>query len=66
MFSKDKDLQTAAYRRFISIDDSQELIGYYSKKNMSSIQGSEEFIKWIKDRFPRKKKGKEIPESKKL
>ena len=33
---------------------------------MSSIQGSEKFIKWVKDRFPKKKKGKEIPESKKL
>ncbi len=66
MFSKDKDLQTAAYKRFISIEDSQELIRYYSKKNMLSIQGSEKFIKWVKDRFPKKKKEKEIPESKKL
>ena len=66
MFSEDKDLQTAAYRKFISIEDSQELIRYYSKRNMSSILGSDKFIKWVKDRFPKKKKEKEIPESKKL
>jgi hypothetical protein len=66
IFSEDKDFQTTAYRRFISIEDSKELIRYYSKKNISSILGSEKFIKWVKDRFPKKKKEKEIPESKKL
>ena len=30
---------------------------------MSSILGSEKFIKWVKGRFPKKKKEKEIPES---
>jgi putative transposase len=39
---------------------------YYSKKNMSPILGREKFIKWVKERFPKKKKEKEIPESKKL
>ncbi len=33
---------------------------------MSSIQGSETFIKWVKETFPKKKKEMEIPESKKL
>lgn len=33
---------------------------------MPSILGSESFIKWVKNRFPKKKKEKEIPESKKL
>lgn len=33
---------------------------------MPSILGSEKFIKWVKDRFPKKKKGKEISQSKNL
>jgi len=66
MFSKDKSLQITAYKRFISTEELGELIEHYSKKNISSIFGSEKFIKWVKDRFPKKKKEKEIPESKKL
>ena len=39
---------------------------HYSKEDTPSILGSEEFVKWIKDSFSKKKKEKEIPESKKL
>jgi len=66
MFSKDKSLQIISYKRFISAQEPVELIEHYSKKNMPSILGSDKFIKWLKDRFPKKKKEKEIPESKKL
>ncbi|MDY6970994.1 MAG: helix-turn-helix domain-containing protein [Thermodesulfobacteriota bacterium] len=66
MFSREKALQTAAYRKFVAIEDSQELIRFYSKTNISSILGSEEFIKCVKDVFSRKRKEKEIPESKQL
>ncbi len=66
MFSKDKKLQITAYKRFVSKEEPEEIIDHYSKANMPSILGSEKFTKWIKDRFPKKKKEKEIPESKKL
>ena len=66
MFSKDKKLQIIAYKRFISSDETGEIIEHYSKINMPSILGSEKFIKWVKDRFPKKVKDKEIPESKDL
>jgi len=66
MFSKDNKLQITAYKRFISKEEPEKIIEYYSKKNMSSILGSDKFIKWVKDRFPKKKKEKEIPESKNL
>ena len=66
MFSKDKRSQLISYKRFISSEESAELIHYYSKKNMPSILGDKIFVKLLKDSFLKKKKEKEIPESTKL
>ena len=66
MFSQDKSLQIALYKRFVSTEEPGEIIQHYSKKNMPPILGSKKFIKWVKDRFPKKKKGKKIPVSKNL
>jgi len=66
MFSTDKGIQITSYKRFVSTEEPVELIEHYSKKNMPSILGSDKFIKWVKERFSKKKKEKEIPESKKL
>ena len=66
MVSTDKDLQMTAYRSFISTEEPEEIIQHYSRKNIPSILGSEKFIQRVKERFPKEKKEKEIPESKKL
>ena len=66
MFSKDKRSQIISYKRFISSEESAELIHYYSKKNIPSILGDKIFVKLLKDSFLKKKKEKEIPESTKL
>ena len=66
MFSKDKSLRITAYKRFISTEEPVEIIQHYSKDKVPSILGSEKFIKWVKDRYPKKVKEKEIPESKNL
>ena len=66
MFSKDERLQINAYKRFISTEEPAEIIQHYSKMNIPSILGSDKFIKWVKDRYPKKKKEKEIPESRRL
>ena len=66
MVSTDKDLQMTAYRSFISTEEPVEIIEHYSRKNIPSILGSEKFIQRVKERFPKEKKEKEIPESKKL
>ena len=66
MFSKDKRSQIISYKRFISSEESAELIHYYSKKNIPSILGDKVFVKLLKDSFLKKKKEKEIPESTKL
>jgi len=66
IFSKDKRTQIISYKRFISSEESAELIHYYSKKNIPSILGDKIFVKLLKDSFLKKKKEKEIPESTKL
>ena len=63
MFSKDKRLQINAYKKFISTEDSAEIMQHYSKMNTPSMLGSDKFIEWVRDRYPKQKKGKEIPES---
>ena len=66
MFSKDKCLQIISYKGFISTQEPVELVQHYSRRNMPSILGSDKFIQWVKKRFPKKKKEKEIPESRKF
>jgi len=66
MVSRDASMQIKAYKRFVSTEELGELIQHYSKKNIPSILGGKKFITWVKDRFPKNKKEKEIPESKKL
>lgn len=63
MFSKDKRSKLTAYKRFISSGESPEFIKHYSKKNIPSIIGDKDFVKLIKERFSKKQKEKEIPES---
>ena len=65
-FSKDKSLQVSNYKRFVSTEEPVELIQHYSKMNMPSIIGSDKFIKQVKGRLFKKKKKKEISETKRL
>jgi len=66
MFSEDKKSQVAAYKRYVSSKESEDLARHYSKKNTSPILGSEDFIHSIKKKFSKKQKEIEIPQSKKL
>ena len=66
MLSNVEKLQIAAYRRYVSLEESEKLTKYYSKKNTPSIIGGEDFVNSIKKRFSKKQKETEIPESKKL
>lgn len=66
MFSGAKRSQFVAYNKFVSLEESPELVKYYSKKNTPSILGDKDFIALVKEKFSRKKKEKEIPESTKL
>ena len=66
IFFKDKSPEVTANKRFISTEEPAEIIRHHSRKHMRSILGSEKFLKRVKERFPKKKKGKQIPGSKKL
>ena len=66
LFSKAKSLQITEYNRFVSKEESGGFIQHYSTKNLPSMLGSEKFINWVKERFPKKEKSKEIPESNRL
>jgi putative transposase len=66
MFSKDKKTQIFAYKRYLSSEESEEIMKHYSKKNTQSIIGDDDFVNSIKKKFSAKQKEKEIPESKKL
>jgi len=56
MFSKDTSLQVISYKRFMSTQEPVEFIQHYSKKNMPSILGSDTFSKWVRERFPKKRR----------
>ena len=66
LFSRDIRSQFVAYKRFISSGESPEFTKHYSKKNTPLILGDKDFVKLIKERFSKKQKEKEIPESIKL
>ena len=47
-------------------EQDEDLVRILDRKNPPSMLGSEKFISWIKDRFFKKKKDKEVPASREL
>ena len=66
MFSEKESLARKTYTEFISKQESEEIEKFYSKKNLPSILGDEDFKDWIKDKFRGLRFHKEIPESRSL
>ena len=66
IFSKDKKSQIKIYKRYIDSEESEEINKHFSKKNTPSILGGDDFARSIKEKFLKKQKEKEIPESKNL
>ena len=58
--------QIQIYRQFMAQEQDEDLVRVLDGKNPPSMLGSEKFISWIKDRFFKKKKDKEVPASKQL
>ena len=58
--------QIQIYRQFMAQEQDEDLVRVLDGKNPPSMLGSEKFISWIKDRFFKKKKDKEVPASKEL
>ena len=66
MLVEDKAKQAAAYREFMAEAESDELAGFFSRKNLPSILGSEGFIDWVKAKFHNLRDHQEVPESRQL
>jgi hypothetical protein len=66
MLTAQKRSQIQFYKKFIAQEQDEDLVRILDGKNPSSMLGSDKFISWIKDRFFKKKKDKEVPASKEL
>lgn len=63
MLSKGKIDQIRSYRRFVRMDDSEEMLQVFEGPRRSPFVGSKQFVDWVKVTFFEKKRKKEIPDS---
>ncbi|GAX61583.1 ATPase [Candidatus Scalindua japonica] len=61
-----KSKRLAEYREFIREEDSDDIVGVFSKKKMPIILGAEKFIEWAKEKYTGCSIQEEIPETKVL
>lgn len=66
MFSTERRRTGRAYRGFVQDQEPEEIDKFYSKKNLPSILGGEDFKDWLRDNFRHLRFNREIPESKEL
>jgi putative transposase len=55
-----------AYRAFMAQDESDEITAVFSKKNVPSLLGSEDFVDWVKASFQSLRSHREVPASRLL
>jgi len=63
MLSKAKSDQIRAYRRFVRLGDSEEVLQIFESQRWPPFLGSTHFLDWIKATFFEKKREKEVPDS---
>jgi len=66
MFADNLNNPKIQYKKFVHDEDSKEVIDFFSKKNLPSLFGSQDFIQWIKNTFHENKRHAEIPQSRQL
>jgi hypothetical protein len=66
LFSGKKEERLRGYRRFVSLEDEEELIEILEKKKWPSVLGSKGFVQRIRGRFYAGKTDEEVPQSKEL
>lgn len=66
MLGQDQQKGIKQYKNFVQCKDSGTILDFFSKKNLPSFLGSEEFIEWVKGAFRRLQNHKEIPQSRHL
>jgi REP-associated tyrosine transposase len=66
MFSQKQSQAIRQYGKFVQDEDSDEITGFFTKKNPALFFGSQDFIERIKARFHPLKRHAEVPLSKQL
>jgi REP element-mobilizing transposase RayT len=66
MFSDQPRRARKEYLKFVQDEDSMAVLKFFSKKNLASIFGSENFVQWVKTKYHALKKNREVPQSRQL
>jgi len=66
MFSDRPANAKRQYIEFVEGEDSDLVTGFFGRKSLASIFGSQDFIKWVKAKYYQLKKDDEIPQSRQL
>lgn len=66
MFADTKAKAKKGYLEFVQKEDSSEVTDFFSKKNLASVFGTQDFIDWMKEKFYSSIKHYEIPQSRQL
>ena len=66
MLTAQTSSQIQAYKQFMAQEQDEGLVRLIESKKPASMLGSEKFLSWIKERFFKQKKDKEVPASKEL
>jgi REP element-mobilizing transposase RayT len=66
MLSSRQTDQIRAYRRFVRLDDSEEMLQVFESPRWPPFLGGTQFLDWIKVTFFEKKREKEVPDSVRL
>jgi putative transposase len=66
IFSIKKDQAKREYRKFVTLEEPEEIKDLFGRKNLPAILGSEAFISWVKEKFSTRKRHPQVPESRRL
>jgi hypothetical protein len=66
MFDQDQLKAKRQYKRFVECVDFAEVTNFFSKKNLASFFGSQDFNKWVKFTYQQLQNNTEIPQTKHL
>jgi hypothetical protein len=66
MFSQERQKARRQYKDFVRGEDSGEVTDFFSKKNLASFFGSQDFVDWVKATYHQLQSNKEIPQSRLL
>jgi hypothetical protein len=63
ILTSDPASQVNAYKHFVRLDDSEELLGVLESPKWPPLLGGKQFLDWVKQAFFENKREKEVPDS---